>query len=186
MIIFVCKFEFINCFWTAIYNFATYFGSVCLVDSIKWLWLLVGEKIAVLNVSPKFLTHVLASAIVGLAGALVGISRTFKVCSQWTSTNLRPETSLSTLDPPQAASQLRGSLDIELLYGKLAGLASLGKNFIKYDLPDLPDSFLSTSSPISLSLDVCHEIPQIFEFWRVWVNSLRASIRSALLWPFHT
>jgi len=66
----------------AVYNFATYFGSICLVDSIKWLWLLV--------------------AIVGLAGALVGVTRTFK-----------------------SASQLRGSLDIEQLYGKLAGLASL-------------------------------------------------------------
>ena len=29
--------------------------------------------------------------------------------------------------PRQSASQLRGSLDIEQLYGKLAGLASLGQ-----------------------------------------------------------
>eukprot|EP00292_Cryptomonas_paramecium_P009406 CAMPEP_0113681390 /NCGR_PEP_ID=MMETSP0038_2-20120614/11968_1 /TAXON_ID=2898 /ORGANISM="Cryptomonas paramecium" /LENGTH=244 /DNA_ID=CAMNT_0000600117 /DNA_START=19 /DNA_END=753 /DNA_ORIENTATION=+ /assembly_acc=CAM_ASM_000170 len=65
----------------AIFNVATYFGAVADVQSVKWIWLLIG--------------------VVGLVGALVAVTRTFK-----------------------SAVQLRGSLEIEQLYGRLATLAS--------------------------------------------------------------
>lgn len=65
----------------ALYVFTTYMGSVSVVTTVKWFWFFVG--------------------LVGLGGAIVSITRTFKV-----------------------ASQLHGP-ELEQLYGKIAWLTFL-------------------------------------------------------------
>jgi bacteriorhodopsin len=89
-----------------VYIFSTYMGSVSVVTTVKWFWFFV--------------------ALVGLGGALVSITRTFKI-----------------------AATARGA-DIEQLYGKLAWLTFLV--WLAYPVVWL---FSEGFASFSVSFEVC-------------------------------